>query len=113
MNGVQRLSAFCFLKPLMAAVSIQGVLMKLFASSLVLSSLLMTGTAFAQEETTTKEQVQEIKKENQDVKEAKAKLAQDKAEGASKEQIKIDRKALKKARRARHEMKSKMEAEKQ
>ncbi len=87
--------------------------MKLFASSLVLSSLLMTGTAFAQETAVTQEQKQELKKDNQEVREAKEKLVKDKEAGASKDQLKADRKELKKARHARREMKKKIEAEKQ
>ena len=87
--------------------------MKLFATTLVLSSLLMTGTAFAQEPTTAPAQVQELKKDSQDVKEAKEKLVNDKQAGAPKEQLKSDRKELKKARRARHEMKKKIQSEKQ
>lgn len=87
--------------------------MKLFATTLVLSSFLMAGTAFAQEPSVTQEQKQELKKDNQEVKEAKEKLVKDKEAGAPKEQLKVDRKELKKARHARREMKKKIESEKQ
>ena len=87
--------------------------MKVFAASLVLSSLLMTGTAFAQEPTTKVDKVQELKKDNQEVKEAKEKLVKDKEAGAPKEQVKADRKELKKARRARHEAKKELKSVKQ
>lgn len=86
--------------------------MKVFAATLVLSSLLMTGTAFAEEPATTETKIQEIKKDNQEVKEAKEKLVKDKEAGVSKDQIKSDRKELKKARRARHEMKKQIQSEK-
>lgn len=88
--------------------------MKVLAQSLMVASLLsLSGFAYAQEPTTETNPVkEELKKDNQEVRQEKEQLKKDIQSGAPQEQIKSDKKALHKSLKERRADRKKLHGKK-